>query len=237
MDKHIVVPGDFLSDDIKKAGDGTFVSEGKVYSNLYGLASEKDKIRVVSLSGKYIPQDRDLIVATVSEITFSNWIMDIKSPYDGLLNVSEYPRRIDSSDMVKYLDVGSSVLVMVKNVSRSMKVELTMRNNKLRPITSGRIIQVSAVKVPRMIGRNGSMISMLKKETNCDIIVGQNGVIWITGKDRDMDKAIEAIQIIENEAHIDGLTNRISGFLKGDVEKEPETVKPAGSEILDELLD
>ncbi|MCD4799421.1 MAG: RNA-binding protein, partial [Methanosarcinales archaeon] len=108
---------------------------------------------------------------------------------------------------------------------------------RLKPITSGRIVQVSAVKVPRMIGRNGSMISMLKKETNCNIVVGQNGVIWITGKDRDIDKAIEAIQIIENEAHIDGLTDRISGFLKRDVENEQETVKPTGSGILDELLD
>jgi len=237
MDKHIVVPGEFLSDDIKKAGDGTYVSERKVYSNLYGLASEKENIRVVSLSGKYIPQDGDLIVATVKEITFSNWIMDIKSPYEGLLNVSEYPRRIDSSEMIKYMDVGSSVLVMVKNVSRSMKIELTMRNNRLKPITSGRIVQVSTVKMPRMIGRNGSMISMLKRETNCNIFVGQNGVIWITGKDRDMDKAIEAMQIIENEAHINGLTDRINGFLKRDVKNEQETVKPTGSEILDELLD
>ena len=85
---------------------------------------------------------------------------------------------------------------------------------------------------------DSQIVTELKKETNCNIVVGQNGVIWITGKDRDMDKAIKAIQIIENQAHINGLTDRISGFLKGDGEKkEPGTAKPAGSKILDELLD
>lgn len=237
MDKQIVIPGDFLSDDFKKAGEGTYVIEGKVYSNLYGLVSEKkNKIRVVPLTGKYYPSVGDLIIATVTEITFSNWIMDIKSAYEGLLHISEYPRRIDSADMMKYLNVSDSVLVMVKEVTPSMKVELTMRDSKLKPITSGRLVEITPSKVPRIIGRGGSMISMLKNETNCNIFVGQNGVIWITGREQDMNKAIYTINLIEKEAHTNGLTDRISRFLKEE-SGETEAVKSTDSNLLNELLD
>lgn len=237
MNKKIVLPGDYLSDDVSKAGDGTYIKDGKVYSNLYGALNEKGKIRVVSLTGKYMASSGDVIIGTVSEITFSNWILDIKSPYEGWLNVSEYPRRIENSEMSKYLNVGDSVMVMVKEITPSMKVDLTMRsNNRLRSITSGRLVEVSPVKVPRVIGRGGSMISMLKAETNCNIFVGQNGVVWITGKDRDMDKAISAIRLIESEAHTQGLTERINRFLKGDAE-EAKPVNSQSPEILNELLD
>jgi exosome complex component RRP4 len=58
------------------------------------------------------------------------------------------------------------------------------------------------------------MISMLKKELNCNIFVGQNGRIWINGVAEDMDLALRTILIIEKEAHTNGLTDRIVDFLK-----------------------
>ncbi len=48
----------------------------------------------------------------------------------------------------------------------------------------GSVIDISHVKIPRVIGRNGSMISMLKKELNVSIFVGQNGRIWLKGDDK-----------------------------------------------------
>ncbi len=235
MNKKVVVPGDFLSDDVQKAGDGTYVRDGKIYAKLYGVASDKGKVRVVPLSGLYIPSSGDIIIGTVKSVTFSNWILEIKSPYEGWLNYSEYPRRIDSSDMSKYLTVGDSVMVLVKELTPSMKVDLTMRNNRSMVIKNGILMEISPVKVPRVIGRGGSMISMLKKETNCNIFVGQNGVIWVTGKDKDVVKAVDAIKIIENEAHKQGLTERIGKLLKGELKEKKE--EPESPDILNELLD
>ncbi len=235
MNKKIVVPGDFLSDDVKQAGNGTYVQDGKVYAKLYGVASDKGKVRVVPLSGLYAPTSGDVIIGTVKSVTFSNWILDIKSPYEGWLNHSEYPRRIDSSDMSKYLTVGDSVMVMVKELTPSMKVDLTMRSNRASKISNGRLVDISPVKVPRVIGRGGSMISMLKKETNCNIVVGQNGVVWVTGKDKDMARAVDALNVIENEAHKQGLTERISKLLK--IEVKRKKAEPESPEILNELLD
>lgn len=265
MDKKIVIPGDYLSDDVKNANDGTYVEDGKVFAAVYGLASLKNNIKVVPLSGRYIPKRGDIVVATISEVTHSNWIADIRSPYDGLLHISEFPKRIDNDDMAKHLNVGESVMTLVKDVDPTMKVELTLNDRRLGRIDEGRIIEVTPSKVPRMIGRSGSMITLLKNNTNCNVFVGQNGRIWITGNEKDMDFAEKAIAKIENESHVSGLTERITSFLKKekgenfeesgyepeikeeietgeeevkikDTPADEETVKEDKSGILDELL-
>ncbi|MCZ7398543.1 MAG: exosome complex RNA-binding protein Rrp4 [Candidatus Methanoperedens sp.] len=224
MDKKLVIPGEFLSDDANLADEGTYVEDGKVFSSVFGIASLKNHVRVVPLSGKYIPRQGDMIIGIVTEVSFSNWIVDIRSPYEGLLHISEFPRRIDNTDMSKYLKVGDAIITLVTDVDPTMKVELTLNDQRLRQIKEGRIIDVTPSKVPRLIGRSGSMIAMLKNETNCNIFIGQNGRVWITGKDKDLELAVKAILKIEKESHVSGLTDRLTRFLKeekGKKEKEP----------------
>jgi exosome complex component RRP4 len=65
-----------------------------------------------------------------------------------------------------------------------------------------------------MIGKKGSMITMLKKETGTDIIPGQNGVVLATGRNPDHERiAVEAIYMIEREAHTTGLTDRVKAMI------------------------
>ena len=214
MDRKVVIPGDLLSEEAKRSGEGTFVKDGKVYSLLYGLANCRDRINVIPLAGKYVPAPGDNVIGVVKDITFSNWIIDINSPYDGLLHISEFPKRIDADEMSKYLSLGSSTMIRVKDVDSTMKVELTLNDRKLGLLKTGRIVEINHTRVPRLIGKGGSMISMLKKELNCNIFVGQNGRIWINGGAEDMDLALKTILLIEKEAHTSGLTDRIVDFLK-----------------------
>lgn len=250
MDKKLVIPGEFLSDDPSLADEGTYVEDNKVFSTVFGIASFKNHVRVVPLSGKYIPKPGDLIIGVIKEVTYSNWIVDIRSPYDGLLHISEFPRRIENDEMSKYLKIGDSIMTLVSDVDANMKVELTLNDQRLRPIKEGRIIEVTPSKVPRFIGRSGSMIAMLKNETKCSIFIGQNGRIWITGRDNDMQLAINSLHKIERETHISGLTDRITKFLKEQKgekvqekvpEKKEEKIeedkeKKESDGILDELL-
>jgi exosome complex component RRP4 len=220
MEREIVIAGQLLSENKADAGSGTYVRDGKVYSLLYGVKNAKNRISVIPFSGKYIPAAKDFVIGTVIDVTPSNWIFNIGSPYDGLLHASEYPRRVDSSQMAAIMDVGDSALLRIQDVSPAMKVELSMRERGLRPLKVGRLIDVVPVKVPRVIGHGGSMVSMLKKETNCEIFVGQNGRVWINGKDRDMDLLGDAIRLIMQQSHMSGLTDRIYQFLKNEKENE-----------------
>lgn len=70
------------------------------------------------------------------------------------------------------------------------------------------------------------MISMIKQETNCQIILGLNGVILVTGKEpEDEELAITAIKKIEQESHTSGLTDRITQLLKERKVKVDEKVE------------
>jgi exosome complex component RRP4 len=225
MEREIVVPGDVLGEDPKLAGSGTYVQDGRVYSANYGLVDRRTNIKVIPLSGRYIPARGDLVIGKVVDVTFSNWIVDINSPYEGLLHISEYPERIDPASMSKYLHVGELMIARVADVDPSMKVELTMRDEHLRVLKQGRVIDISHVKIPRVIGRNGSMISMLKKDLNVSIFVGQNGRIWLKGDDKRVDLAIRTIFKIEREAHTSGLTDKIKEYIGREQEQLRSSTK------------
>jgi len=215
MERMIVVPGDVVSDDVKMSGSGTYIRGDEVCASVYGLVNAGARyVSVIPLSGKYIPQANDRVIGIIIETTHSNWIVDINSPYDGLLHVSQYPRRIELEDMKKYLKVGDCVLVLVKEVDSAMKVELTMRDKELRRLTDGRITTIGPTKMPRVIGRSGSMIRLLKSVIGCGMFVGQNGRVWISGSEDRIDLAIQAIRYIEANAHTPGLTDRVQAFLK-----------------------
>ena len=61
------------------------------------------------------------------------------------------------------------------------------------------------------------MINLLKKMTNCNIFVTQNGRIWIQGEDIEHERLlIDTIFKIEKEAHTSGLTDRISSYIENE---------------------
>lgn len=220
MSKDLAIPGDLVSSDVKQAGEGTYVKDGHVFAAIFGFVSKKDRIRVIPLAGKYMPHGGDIIIGKIVDVRFSNWLVDISSPYEALLHISEYPKRIDADQMSQYLGVGDLIVVGVKDVDVAMKVELTMRGESFRKLDSGRVIEISHAKIPRVIGRKGSMISLLKSGLNCDIFVSQNGRIWVKGREEDVDHTIKALLKIERESHTSGLTDRIKEFIS---DRKPTT--------------
>ena len=133
----IVVPGDYLSDNVKRAGEGTYVNDNKVYSSNYGFANIDKRVKVIPFEGKYIPKEGDWIIGTVSDITFSSWVFDINSPYDALLHVSEYPQRVDSVDMEKVFTIGDSLMLRINLVTPAMKIMLSLIEGDEHPLRRG----------------------------------------------------------------------------------------------------
>ncbi|OEU57491.1 MAG: hypothetical protein BA871_09190 [Desulfuromonadales bacterium C00003096] len=212
----VVIPGDFVSDDVNRAGEGTYVEDGKVYAVTYGVVDDKNEIRVVAFSGKYIPVMGDVVIGKIIEISFPYWIVDIASPYEARLHMSEVAmraeKRVEFGNMSAYLDFDDLVAVKVINVDAMMRIDLALQED-LDIGSEGRLIEISYTKVPRIIGRKGSMIRMLKEKCKCFIFVAKNGRIWMKGKAEDMKLASEVILMITTEAHTSGLTDRVSEFL------------------------
>ncbi len=210
----VVIPGDFISDAVDRAGEGTYVENGKVYAMHYGVVDEKEEIKVVPFVGKYMPSKGDVVIGKIIEISFPYWIVDIASPYEARLHMSEMPgeNRIDFGNMHTYLDIGDLIVAKVINTDVMMRVDLRLMED-FQIGSAGRLIEIPYTKVPRIIGRKGSMIKMLKDKCKCFIFVAKNGRIWLKGHEEGMNIAAEVILMIANEAHTSGLTDRVAHIL------------------------
>jgi len=221
--KDIVVPGEELAIgmDFLPTG-GAFRENDKIISSQLGLVSVSGRlIKLIPLTGRYNPKKDDVVIGKVTDISFSGWYIEIGYAYEASLSLrdatSEYINK--GVDLTQYYNFGDIVAAKVVKVIRSKVVDLTMKGPGLRKLRGGKIIEVTPSKVPRIIGKQGSMISMIKEMTNCKIIVGQNGRIWIQGSPEMEILATEAIMKIEQESHTDGLTDKVKNLLQKSVKK------------------
>ncbi|MBU0624285.1 MAG: exosome complex protein Rrp4 [Candidatus Thermoplasmatota archaeon] len=213
--REVVVPGELLAISSKKAGVGTYSEGGKIFASQLGIKTVRpDSISVVPLAGQYIPVTGDLVVGKIVDVGASNWLVDINSPYPSPLHVNEVPWRVEFGETRKFMSVGDIVLLMIVGVDETKRIQVSMQEHGLRKLTGGMVIEVSPSKVPRVIGKNGSMVQMLKNMTSCRIYVGQNGRIWIDGELDSIVRAVQAIRMIEDEAHSLGLTEKVKALLE-----------------------
>ncbi len=203
----IVVPGQFLSDNGKRSGPGTYTLEGKVYAAQAGIPRVVDGvIRVVPVSGRYRPERGDNVIGIITDIKPNIIEIDLGGEITAVLRLPER-----ESPPLK-LTLGDVIMAEVKS---SGLRGVFLASEGLQKIRSGILITINAAKVPRLIGRKGSMIQLLKRETGCDFWVGRNGLIVVSGRTASSEfAAISAINLIEREAHSQGLTERVVQLLK-----------------------
>ncbi|KZX12681.1 polyribonucleotide nucleotidyltransferase [Methanobrevibacter filiformis] len=208
-DKYLVVPSEILAEGDYYSGRGTFKEGSKICSSLTGLVSIRNKkISVIPLKSKYIPKRGDVAIGEIDDVRFSMWGVNINSPYSGILPASEVFGR-EKNDLNKVFKVGDVLFLRVVSVDEVKKVRLGLKGRGMGKFRGGILVNIAPTKVPRLIGKKGSMINMIKDKTDCKIVVGQNGVVWVKGE-KEMELITrDIINLIEAEAHTSGLTNRI----------------------------
>ncbi|MDH5447931.1 MAG: exosome complex RNA-binding protein Rrp4 [Candidatus Bathyarchaeota archaeon] len=226
--RQLVTPGDLVAEGNYIAGENTFKENEKLYATRVGLVEyEERRVSVVALKAFYIPTIGDTIIGKVTDVTMGGWILDINAPYLALLRASDVMERSyrpQRDELSSIFDVGDLVIAKIVSYDRTRDPLLTVREPGLGKITRGQILEITPTKIPRIIGRKGSMIGVIKRETGCHILLGQNGLVLISGKNlEDEQLAVMAIRKIENESHTSGLTDRVTDMLKKEKEKEGET--------------
>ena len=217
-DKEVVVPGEVLAQGMSYLpSQGTYRKGNDVIASKLGLASvEGNVVKIIPVSGRYLPKKGDVIIAKVTDINIAGWTVDTNSAYRAMLSMkdatSDFIRR--GSDLTRYFDIDDYMVTKIFNVTSQNLVDLTMKGPGLKKLEGGRIMTVSPSKVPRIIGKQGSMVSMIKQATSCNIIVGQNGVVFVKGiNPEDEILTVKTIKKIEEESHVAGLTDKIKEFL------------------------
>ncbi len=216
--RDIVVPGDLIYEGRIRIGDNTYRENEHVYATSVGLVNySKDRVSVIALEGGYTPMVGDLVIGKIVDIELGQWLIDINGPSDAILTINEAidkPFRINL-DMTRILDVGDNIVAKIVDLDKNRTPILSILGRDLGRINDGFIIKITPSKIPRLIGKKGSMINMILRETRCNISIGQNGLILINGRNReDEELVVKIIRKIEAEAHTSGLTNRIQEYLK-----------------------
>jgi len=219
--REVVVPGQLLAEGRYRSSFGTYDDEGKIFSSLVGLAELRgNTVKVVALEGSYIPKEGDLVIATINIVAGNNWKVNIGGPYGASLHANNALRRPYSDDISEYMDIGDVISAEIIAFDRNSGPFLGMKGRGLTVLTDGMVLEVSPAKIPRIIGRSGSMINMINDHLKIDTIVGQNGRIWIRAPSTEILRlAIKAFRTIETQAHTSRLTDRISSMLVEELEK------------------
>ena len=222
-ERPIVLPGEFVDEKKgRKLGDNVYEEDGKVFSKVIGIPKlTENEISVIALAGKYLPKVGDRVIGVILDVEVSGWFVDINSPYIAFLPLGEAVEEfVDTSrvDISKYYDVNEIIFCRISKVAKNKTVQVTMHDLHAKKLVGGVLAKITPSKVPRVIGKGGSMINLIKKKTGCELLVGQNGVIWVKGKNKA--KAIEAILLIEKESHIIGLTEKVERMLSEGNEKK-----------------
>jgi len=196
------------------------VLEGKrIISTTIGLSDvSDDSVRVISLTGVYLPKIDDLVIGTIQYIHGNSWFADINSCYQGMLlgqdvfGRGSYPTK---SEMEERLSKGDIIFAKIANSDRQREPLISIADQSLGKIDSGELVKISPAKIPRLIGKHGSMIQTIEGSTNATITVGQNGLIVVSCDETNgLLKALTAIRMVDEQAHLVNLTDKVKKMLE-----------------------
>lgn len=217
-DRDIVAPGEELAVGMDFIpAKGAYRLGESIYAQELGLVQIDGRaIKLVPVSGAYVPKVDDTIIVKIIDITMSGWRADTRSAYSGMIGLKDGSKDFiqRGADLSKYFSIEDYAVAKVIQVTSQKLVDLSVNGPGLRKLRGGQIFEIGCKKVPRVIGKQGSMVSMIKDMTGCFITVGQNGRVWVNGNPKAQVLAIETIKKIANEAHTSGLTDKIKAYLE-----------------------
>ncbi len=211
-----VTPGSLLATS-EKRGEGVYILNKKTYSKFFGILKKSDyKLTVIPFTQSYKPRRGDKIIGKIKEFNYPFFVIEIEAPNPGYLYLSGIPTyNITQEQLMKIYKPGLWLYSEVSEVSD--RVKLSMKSREVKVLKGGRIAYIYPSKVPRVVGKGGSMIKLIQNKTNCQVLIGQNGIIWINGDKTEL--VIRIIQKIDKEAHISGLTDRVTKLIDEELEQ------------------
>ena len=213
-----VIPGDVVTTGPFRPEQNTILEGNKIISTTIGISEiYDDSVRVIPLTGKYIPKINDLVIGKVNSHTSLSWELDINSCYVGFLPAQDVFGRDFSAhadELATKLRTGDLVAARIANFDRTRDPLVSISDRDLGKIDSGVLMEISPSKVPRLIGKKGSMIQMIEEATDAAVTIGQNGWVVVSCESPEgLLKAKKAIEMVNEKAHVANLTDQVKEML------------------------
>jgi exosome complex component RRP4 len=216
--RRYVVPGDKIIEGNFRPLMNVIKVGNSIIATRIGIAETgRDGVKVIPLSGVYIPRVNDIVIGKITDHSSLSWEVDINSCFSAHLPAQDVFGRDFSparDDMGRQLATGDLIAARIIAFDRTRDPMLTIQDKDLGKIPRGELLKISPTRVPRLIGKRGSMIQTIEQATQTRILIGQNGIVVVMGRNLDGIKlAIRAIRMVEEEAHIANLTQRVKVLL------------------------
>ena len=179
----LVAPGEDLGDsEGYEVGHGVIAIDGSIRATKNGRTNVNGKIiSVEPRRTAYMPRPGDLVIGFVEGCTNNIWFVDIGAPFNAILPMSLGPSKTDFGGTRSVIDIGEAILCRVQEVEETHSSVVTMKGMGLRKIRSGAVEIIDPHLLGRLIGKQGKALRQLKEESECRVIAGENGRIWIDG--------------------------------------------------------
>ena len=216
--RRYVVPGDKIVEGNFRPLMNVIKVGNSIIATRIGIAeSGREGVKVIPLSGVYIPRVNDIVIGKITDHSSLSWEVDVNSCFSAHLPAQDVFGRDFSparDDMGRQLATGDLIAARIIAFDRTRDPMLTIQDKDLGKIPRGELLKISPTRVPRLIGKRGSMIQTIEQATQTRILIGQNGIVVVMGRNLDGTKlAIRAIRMVEEEAHTANLTQRVKVLL------------------------
>ena len=134
--REVVIPGQILAEGMQYLpSNGTYRYKDKIIASLVGLVSIDGKvIRIIPLSGKYMPKKGDTVIGRVVDILVAGWRLDLNCTNTAVLPLQEatstYIER--GTDLTQFYDFGDYLVCKIINVTTQGLIDVTMNGPGLR---------------------------------------------------------------------------------------------------------
>ncbi len=211
-----VVPGDVVAEGDFRPVAHVTQHGNKFISTRVGMAEVgQEGVRVIPLSGPYIPRVDDLVIGQIVDYSAFAWDVDINSPFFGVLPAqSVFGREYSPADesLSSKFAIGDHLTCKIMSFDRTRDPLVTVSGPGLGKVEKGEIVKISPTKVPRLIGKKGLMIKSIETATNTRLAIGQNGIVVTLGPSAGVEMVRRAIRLIEEEAHLADLGSKVQAL-------------------------
>ena len=186
----------------KRAGSGMIAENNEFIATRVGWLNEQNNVLSVQpINSAYMPRSGDLVIGFVAEVRNNLWFFDVNGPFQALLPMSLAPWKVEFGAARQHLGIGDAALARIQEVDETHNMVLTMKGVGLRRLNEGAIVTIPVNLIDTLRGDNNSILSRIRDATDCRIIVGDNGRVWIHGDAKAMHVARQLIQTLNEEGH------------------------------------
>ncbi len=211
----LVIPGDKISSDTSgQLGHGVIkVNDELIATKLGYLVEKSGEVSILPVHTAYFPRPGDLVVGYIEGMRSNIWFIDLNAPFNAILPMSLAPMKIEYGGTRDAMDVGTTILCRVQEVDEAHSSVVTMKGMGLRKVNSGFVDTIPPHLVGTISSGSNAIIQQLKDASNCRIILGANGRIWVDGEPEGIRIVRDALAYARDNQHSTELAAGIASQL------------------------